>query len=202
MAEERILSLSEDEIPTDPGSRKRRYKKMISNIKLPHWLIGIFGAIGVILPYLLKLETSGTFAVPTWVIPTENAIMALIVYLGLASPSVSQNVNARAMAMVKKVGPTVILIGLLYLSGDTACGSSTVPSTVVAPTIQTTSCILTNTAIDIFVTKLTWEATVADVITKCGTDAATIATVWDAHVSAEVSEGIVPKFTVPIDGGK
>jgi hypothetical protein len=192
----------QDEIPTDPGSRKRRFKKMLSNIKLPHWLMGIIGAIGVILPYIMKQEMAGVFTVPTWVIPTENAIMGLLIYFGLASPSVSPTINARAMAMVKKVGPTIFITGILYLGGDTACSNGTsVPSTVVAPTIQTTSCILTNTAIDLFVSHDTWQATVADVIKKCGTDLATITTVWDSHVNAEISEGITPKFTIPADAG-
>jgi hypothetical protein len=48
---------------------------------------------------------------------------------------------------------------------------------------------------------LAWEATIADVITTCGTDAVSIATIWDAHVKAEVTEGVVPKYSLPVDGG-
>lgn len=68
------------------------------------------------------------------------------------------------------------------------------------PTIQTSVCILTQTATDVAAGK-TWEATVADVITTCGTDAVTVATVWDAHTKAETTEGIVPKYSFPTDGG-
>lgn len=175
---------------------------MLSNIKLPHWLMAGLGGVAIILPWLLKQETSGVFVVPSWIIPTENGILALLVYLGFSSPSVSPQTNATAMAKyaAKKSVLPILLIGSLYFGGDTACNAPVSPSSVVGPTIQTSVCILTQTASDIAAGK-TWEATVADVITTCGTDAVSIATVWDAHVKAEVSEGIVPKYSFPSDGG-
>ena len=107
---------SRDEIPTDPGSRKRKFKRMLSNIKLPHWAMALLGAIAMILPWALKQESAGVFQVPSWIIPVENGILALLVYLGFASPSVSPQTNATAMAKyaAKKVAPVVILLGSLY----------------------------------------------------------------------------------------
>jgi hypothetical protein len=176
---------------------------MLSNIKLPHWLMVALGLLAILLPWLLKQESTGVFVVPSWVIPAENGIILVLGYLGFISPSVSPNTNAVAMAKFAKrqgAGIAAILIGSLYFGGDTACTAPASPSSVVGPTIQTSVCILTQVAVDQAAGK-TWEATVADVILTCGTDAVTIATVWDAHVKAEVSEGVVPKYGFPTDGG-
>jgi hypothetical protein len=168
------------------------------NIKLPHWLMIGLGAIGFVLPWIIKVESSGSFQIPTWVIPVENGILSLIIYLGLASPSVSPSTNATAMnKFYKRTGVAALFIGSLYFGGTQAC----IPSPqIVGPTIQTSVCILTQTSSDIAAGK-TREAAITDVIATCGTDAVTIATVWDAHVKAEVSEGVVPKYGFPTDGG-
>jgi hypothetical protein len=172
------------------------------NIKLPHWLMIGLGAIGFALPWIIKVESSGSFQIPTWVIPVENGILSLIVYLGLASPSVSPSTNATAMnKFYKRTGVAALFMGSLYFGGDTACNAPVSPSSVVGPTIQTSVCILTTTATDLYINHDTWEVTVADVITTCGTDATTIATVWDAHTKAEVAEGVTPKSSFPTDGG-
>jgi hypothetical protein len=177
----------------------------LSNIKLPHWVMGIAGALAMILPWALKQESSGVFQVPTWVIPVETGLVAVLGYLGFTSPSVSPTVNAMAaqkFAVKKAAGLAVFLVtGSMYFGGDTACTGVQVPSSVVGPTIQTISCILTTVAVDLVMNHDTWEVTVANTISTCGTDAATIETVWDAHVKAEVTEGVVPKYSLPVDGG-
>jgi hypothetical protein len=172
----------------------------MSNFKLPHWAMSVFGALAVILPWAVKQESSGVFTVPNWVMPVENGIIGILLYLGFSSPSVMPTVNAKAVAMARKVGATAVLLvaGSLYFGGDTAC--STLPPSVIGPTIQTVTCIISNVAIDLVVSHDTRQVTIANTITACGTDAATIETVWDAHVKAEVTEGVVPKYTLP-DGG-
>lgn len=174
----------------------------MSNFKLPHWAMSVLGALAVILPWAVKQESSGVFTVPNWVMPVENGIIGILLYLGFSSPSVMPTVNAKAVMIAKKAGLGIIflLAGSLYFGGDTACTPGTIPSSVVGPTIQTVTCIISNVAIDLVVNHDTWQVTIANTITTCGTDAATIETVWDAHVKAEVTEGVVPKYTLP-DGG-
>jgi hypothetical protein len=78
-----------------------------------------------------------------------------------------------------------------------ACNACNPPSSpVVAPTIDTVTCILDHVAKDVAAGQQ-WAAVVADTIAACGTDAATIATVWGSHVHAEVVEGFSPKMPVP-----
>jgi hypothetical protein len=175
----------------------------LSNIKFPHWVMGIAGALAMILPWALKQESSGVFQVPTWVIPVETGLVAVLGYLGFTSPSVSPTVNAMAaqkFAVKRAAGLAIFLVaGSMYFGGDSACTPASVAS-VVGPTIQTVVCIINQVSTDV-VTGKTWENTIADTIATCGTDAATIATVWDAHVKAEVTEGVVPKYSFPVDGG-
>lgn len=175
---------------------------MLSNFKLPHWAMSVLGALAIILPWAVKQESSGVFTVPNWVMPVENGIIGVLMYLGFSSPSIMPTVNAKAVMMAKKTGLGVIflLAGSLYFGGDTACNGVQVPSGVVGPTIQTAVCIITEVATDLAGGK-SWEVTIADTITTCGTDAATVTTLWDAHVKAEVSEGVVPKYNLPTDGG-
>jgi hypothetical protein len=170
---------------------------MISNIKLPHWLMGLFGAVAILLPWLLKQESSGAFVVPSWVIPVENGLILVLGYLGFSSPSVSPMVNARAMAKYTAAAGVLIFgFGLSQIS----CKPGSVPSGVVGPTIQTVVCIISEVSTDLASGK-SWEIAIADTVSVCGTDAASIVSVWDAHVKAEVTEGVTPKYALPKEGG-
>jgi hypothetical protein len=63
--------------------------------------------------------------------------------------------------------------------------------TVVAPTIATAVCVLTTVSSDVAAGD-TWQQCVADAVSRCGTDVATIATVWASHEKALVTEGFTP----------
>jgi hypothetical protein len=71
---------------------------------------------------------------------------------------------------------------------------------VIAPTIATAVCILTTVSADVAAGD-SWQQVVSDTIAKCGTDVATITTVWGAHEKALVQQGLVPPPILGRDGG-
>lgn len=70
---------------------------------------------------------------------------------------------------------------------------------VVAPTIDTVVCILGQVSKD-EASGMSWGATLLNVAAVCGTDAATIATVWSSHVHAMAIDPS-PKVVPPPDSG-
>jgi hypothetical protein len=188
--------------------------------KMPHWIMIIVMAfVGATLNYveavpsaqlLQDLATSaGLLAL------LKGALAAgIISALGVAMEQIRQTNPPPGGSFkkneedtkpeIKSVPPTAVLQMLLFaammLAACSACSGVPAPSpNVIAPTIATTVCII-NSVSQCVAQKVPWGTCVISTAAACGSDATTIATVWDAHVKAEVTEGFVPKAFAS-DGG-
>lgn len=140
------------------------------------------------------LVITGKLAADDMYKETATAVAALVVALGISGG------GSAIAAKMRGVLPLLFVLGALTLGA--ACSACQPPSSaVVGPTVDTVTCIIATVAKDVAAGD-PWGQCVSDTVAACGADATTIATVWGAHVHAEVLEGLTPKMPVPPgDGG-
>lgn len=171
----------------------------------------ILNGVPVPAKFLSYLGVVGVFVGNFWqVLSAAPALSGLVVinaafagFYGLLGYSAGTSLAVHLKAAgVKAAMHKVPMVAGVFLAARCLCACSTLgsPSTAaVGPSLDVVACILSTVSADVTQGK-TWSACIADAVTQCGTDASTVATVWAAHVHAEVIEGIVPKMPVP-DGG-
>lgn len=171
-------------------------------MKLPHWLIVGLGAVLVALTWLTSQSASGAITLPGWYPTVSSLIVVVLGALGITSTSASPSANARAAAAAKSLGVLALLA--LMLGCGSGCGGSGVPQ-VVAPTLDTFVCVLSNASTDpaCALSGGNWETCTAALVKDCGTDVGSVITVLTAHASAEAKEGLTPHLVAPptVDGG-
>lgn len=85
----------------------------LANIKLPHWMIGLLTAAGILLPIVMKQQQLVGYQLPSWMLPTESVIIGTIGALGLGSSSAIPMVNVRA-AMLHTAKLALVIVGVVW----------------------------------------------------------------------------------------
>lgn len=101
------------------------------------------------------------------------------------------------------------LVWWLYVASVFACLSAGIASLACSGAQQQAlgpagvdlgACILETLVPDILAGK-PWQTCVDDTVRTCGTDAASVAKIWAAHVKAEIREGKTPPVPLGYEGG-
>jgi hypothetical protein len=190
MAEKRFLDFAEDEISTNPGSRKRRKKKQMDELKkvkftVPHWLtLGFTVFAGAVIanlrsdPFTMFSNASGVKAA------IAGAVIAGVMSIAaLVQSSIVPGVNVRAaMIHTAKISGAVIS-GTLLVCLVWAC-SGAQQSQEVTLGVDTLVCVLNHDTDP--------PPTIA---LECGiSDLTKIATILNAHKAAMIRD-------LALDGG-
>lgn len=101
-------------------------------LQLPHWAMLVVSALSAVLAWLNAENSAHEIVLPTVVLGLLPMVQMV---LGMLSPSISENVNAKAAAKVAKALVVLACVGAMGTVGVSACATA---APVVAPV---TSCV-------------------------------------------------------------
>ena len=158
----------------------------LNGMNWKHWLsvIGIPVAVAFLTAFQQSGETFSRVALQNDGKAALAAFVVVLLALFQRSPSDASKLAARG----------IILSALLFLFPS--CSSAKT-----AADVNLGVCILTNLVPCLVANPSNYGQCIASTAQACGTDVASVTSIYAAHIAAETKEGFVPKLPLPIDAG-
>ncbi len=157
-------------------------------MKLPHWLIVGLGFLLVCGTWVLAENARGDFTLPAQVIASIATVLQIVKsVLGLTTDSVATTMAAqRARLAAARVSGVMLFVLALLACRCTPSQQGQVVSTVPVA-VNLVECVYEH--VDGCITAHTpWPACTVQVAEACGTDAASVVSIWASKRAAEARE--------------
>lgn len=161
---------------------------MPTGMKLPHWAQLALALAVVVITWVMNANASGQLVLPALLVTILTIAKTAI---GMLTDSVPTAMAAARRAAGRTLSVGLVLIGLGALTEEETGCSAAQKSAAVVDGGALAACILGSVSSDIAAGKCSganWPICVQDAAVKCGSDVATVATIWAAHTKAEVLE--------------
>jgi len=168
-------------------------------MKLPHWAQLVLALAVVVITWVMQQAAAGQLVLPAIAITVLTIVKTAIGMLTDSVPTGMAQKRAARLAAGSLSALVLLVLFAFAAVGCSGCGASLNPA-VVGPSVDLGVCVIESVATDVAAGK-PWSVCVTDAVANCGADAVSVSKIWDAHVAAEVKEGIVPKPIAGRDGG-
>lgn len=154
----------------------------------------------VVITWVMQQAASGQLVLPAIAITVLTIVKTAIGMFTDSVPTGMAQKRALRAAAAAKFGTMLVLMAVFVLGAIGCSGCGAVNPAVVGPSIDLGVCVIQSVATDVAAGK-SWGVCVSDAVANCGADALSVSKIWDAHVAAEVKEGVVPKPIAGRDAG-
>lgn len=159
-------------------------------MKLPQWSIVILSFLLVVGTWVLAENAKGDFTLPATVLAAVGTVLQIVkMILGLTTNSVATNRSiSRASA---RIASTLLVAACLALLLFVSPGCSSAQTQAAIPAVSVDAeCILSHVVGCALASPPTpWATCAEQTALACGTDTATVVSVWSSHRAAEAREG-------------